>query len=245
MPALRGTTPRTRTQLTQAQNLLVGKIRDAQASKASFTQPAKKGEAIGREMLPMYWHPERVGVKLAPESFRRRLKDIHVTLDATWHPLRQRWLIWARKPAVQNPVCPGWNLIFLWEHPVTNEYLPLNELVFLNLYQQSKFAYPNAEKYFESIMAKLAKQKADADATLAARNDAFTRDYLQHTKIKSIGKGSKFVNHHQDGVAGKYELAERARTAEQRLPKEWIEQAKRDQARRQANYFAGLRALRG
>ena len=63
-----------------------------------------------------FWHPNRFGVRFAPNAFRTELRQMHPDLDVTWHPTRERWLVWYKRPRIQHHLCPGWLLLFVVEN---------------------------------------------------------------------------------------------------------------------------------
>ena len=147
------------------------------------------------EQTLKYWHPQRHGVKLAPETFRQRLKDIHPDLEVTWHPLSERWLVWYKRDRVKNRLCPGWLLLFPVETS-WGEYVPLDERVFAAIYEVSNRKMGEANKYWERLEAEQRFEKASRDRALDQHaRDRAGEDYDYH-QIKNIGSGSKFQRYH-------------------------------------------------
>lgn len=193
----------------QAFRQIVG--RDPGAVPFGKLQPATP-KALPPEALYHFWHPDRDGVEPCPKAFDRRLKDVHADLAICRPPTNaptasRAWIIWYRVPRITHHLCPGWQLLFVWQakdesNPakVVCEPLPLDERVFANLMRVSAKQFGSAVKYFDSVVAtmradKERRTKADTDY----RQDR-TKDYWQSTKIKNIGAGSKFARHHDGSV---------------------------------------------
>lgn len=155
------------------------------------SKPAK----VDPEWGLFYWHPDRFGVQLGPDWFRRKLKDIHPDLEVTWHPLRQRWQVWYKRDRITSPLCPGWLRLFTVETS-WGEFVPLDERVFAAVYQVSARAFGDGAQYWKRIEAEM---KRDAEAA-EKRSDLAARDFAgeryEWGKIKNIGPGSKFSNYH-------------------------------------------------
>ena len=164
-----------------------------------FSVPLAKGEAPPVEDSPSFWHPQRFGVKYAPNAFRKRLRLIHPDLDATWHPLRERWLVWYRRPRIAHRVAPGWLLLFIAETS-THEYVPLDERVLAAVYEQSGFKWGSGKKYWARVEEEAKREKELADDSRNQHVHDVGGDYYDHTKIqvsmRGHSSGSKFVEHH-------------------------------------------------
>ena len=160
----------------------------------------RKGPPLGPEILPWWWHPEREGAQPPPAAFAARLKEIDPELGVCFSPVHERWLIWVRNPRIQHPLCRGWQLLFLWEHPVTKEFLPLNELVFHNLYYISAERWPGAVGYFERIQADIAKQKAALEKDHQNDRRDYQRDFRNSLQISTAGRGNRAAMHHSGTI---------------------------------------------
>lgn len=221
---------------TPAQQALARRLIADRAHRAYFSVPKPTPPRRDPEWEWTFWYPGRQGVKLAPSADLKTLQAFHPDLSVTWHPLKERWLVWYRKPSIRHHLCPGWLLLFVWEHAVAETYLPLNiNLVIANCYHRSRMLFPNGEAYFERLLDEAARAK---EAEAARDRDEQTqrhRSYFQYTKIKSIGRGSKFALHEQDGLPSRGELNWRAETAWQRMPQEVRDRIMKDRDRRQAN----------
>jgi hypothetical protein len=144
---------------------------------------------------PYYWYPGRFGVQLAPEWFRKRLKEIHLDLEVTWHPITQRWLVWYKRPRIQHALCPGWLLLF----PVETSwgaFVPLDERVLAAIYQVSARAFGDGRQYWQRIETEMKRDEEmrHLKQDLAVRD--FAGERYDWAQIKNIGPGSKFANYH-------------------------------------------------
>jgi hypothetical protein len=164
-----------------------------------FGVPLAKGQSPPVEDSPSFWHPQRFGVKYASDTFRKRLQLIHPDLDATWHPLRERWLVWYRRPRISHHVSPGWLLLFIAETS-THEYVPLDERVLAAVYEQSGFKWGSGKKYWARVEEESRREKELADISRNQYVHDVGGDYYDHTKIQvsmcGHSSGSKFVEHH-------------------------------------------------
>lgn len=160
---------------------------------APFRQAVSRPKAIPPpETNPWYWNPGRFGVKLAPDAFMRKLKQVGEELSCTWNPLTQRWYLWSKAPKIQHKICQGWRLLFVNQEP-DGEYLPLDERVFARLYLASSLHRgETALQYFDRIMAE--KQRDDEKAAAQRQQDQrdIAMPFWEHSQIKNIGKGNKF-----------------------------------------------------
>ena len=167
-----------------------------------FHTPVVTCKAGDVASMPWYWHPDRAGVELAPESFRTRLADISPLLALCRPPgnapLVQKWAMCMRKPSIQSPVCPGWLLLFLWED-AQGTVLPLDNRVLANLYMISKARFGSGRKYFEHCVGEMQRDKAAREKTYQSDRAAQQKEFRQSTHISNLGKGNKFARHH-DGT---------------------------------------------
>lgn len=199
-----------------------------------FTVPLNQptGPKPGPEVLPWYWHPGRDGVRQPPEAFAKQLKEMAPDVRVVFSPVHERWLVWAQNPRIQHPMCRGWQLLMLWEHPVDHTFLPLNEMLFHNLVMIRVTSHPSAVAYYEKIQARIEEAKANRAKREANDREAMQGEFRDGMKISSAGRGNKFALHH-DGttVPTKAELAWRAETRKSRLPSALIQQEKNDRER--------------
>lgn len=164
-----------------------------------FSVPIRGKRRLDPEVLPHWWHPDRLTVQLAPQRFRDQLHAIHPGLEATKYPLDGTWILWSRNPEVTHRLCPGWTLLFLWQDERATP-LPLDDRVFYNLYRRDPRRYRNAVQYFDTAQAQLKDAKDKRDAAFDADRDDRVHDFQQYTKIKNIGSGSKSALHHDGTV---------------------------------------------
>jgi hypothetical protein len=168
---------------------------------APIRQAVAAPKRLGPETTPWFWHPNRVGVRMGPDSFRQRLWDeLGSELEVTWHPLKERWLVWAKAPKIQHPLCTGWRLLFIHEGP-DREYLPLDERVLARLYHASAMKHGDARKYFDRIAAEImrdreTKEKDDFQDTMDKAME--TGWDFSRIKVSGCGQssGSKFSDFH-------------------------------------------------
>jgi hypothetical protein len=146
-----------------------------------------------------FWHPNRFGVRHAPKSFCQQLRDIHPDLDATWHPIRERWLVWYKRPRVRHRLCQGWLLLFVVENS-TGDYVPLDTRALAACYEQSGFKWGSGKRYWARVEEESQREEATRNADREQILDDVGSDTWDHTKIqvsmRGHSSGSKFVNHH-------------------------------------------------
>ena len=167
--------------------------------REEFKQAIAKPTVVGPETNPWYWNPNRAGVKLAPQDFMRKLKELGSELSCTWDPIQERWLIWSESQKVQTKLCQGWRLLFIVRGP-DGEYQPLDERVFARLYAASVLKHGSGKEYFNRIVAEMERDKEKQEAqSLQERIDA-AMPAFEHAQIKVAmrGKssGSKFTTYH-------------------------------------------------
>ena len=165
-----------------------------------FRQRIARPRAIpGPETLHWYWNPSRFGVELAPEWFRRKLKEIGEELEVTWSPVHERWLVFSRAPRVQHKICSGWRLLFVNQEP-SGEYLPLDERVFARLVAASVITHGSAKAYFDRIKAEFERDNERKDRKHTQDTIDLAMPSWEHSQIKVSGfgpsSGSKFSRYH-------------------------------------------------
>jgi hypothetical protein len=154
--------------------------------KIPVTHTIQHPKPLGPEYSPWFWHPYNVAVRFAPEEFRKRLHAIDTSLEVTWDPMKERWLVWALAPKVRH----GWRLLFIhWDSQ--HNYLPLDERVFARIFQVDS-AKNGGKRYFDRIVEEFERDQRKRRAEM--RQDAIDRamPYWEHSQIKNIGKGNKF-----------------------------------------------------
>lgn len=158
-----------------------------------FSQRINRPTAIpSPETNIWYWNPNHVGVKLAPDWFMKKLKEVGEELSCTWNPLTERWYLWTKAPKIQHKICQGWRLLFVNQEP-DGSYLPLDERVFARLYLASSMSQnETAVQYFDRIVAE--KQRDDEKRRKQNVQDQIdiAMPFWEHSQIKNIGKGNKF-----------------------------------------------------
>ena len=148
--------------------------------------------------LPLWWWtPDRTETRerLPDRMFQEKLEQGFPGIVVNWHPLRQRWQVWARSNRVRTPYCRGWLLLFTHEGP-NGEYLPLDERIFVIIWDRSAKRWGNGRQYFDRIEAEIQHDKEKRAKDLDDERDYMTSEYWNYTLIKNIGQGSKFVQHH-------------------------------------------------
>lgn len=157
----------------------------------AFRQPIARAEKIGPEHNPWFWNPSRLHTKRPDGVFMERLREIDPSLAVTWNPISCRWQVWAPMPKMNHPICQGWRLLFVHNGP-SGEYLPLDERVFARLYWSSMDAWGSAKKYFDHMQSVMIQDREKKD--LKDAEDGYHRaaEYMDFTKVKNIGTGSKF-----------------------------------------------------
>ncbi len=151
----------------------------------------------GPETITWFWHPNRVGMKFAPDDFRKRLKAFDPELECVWNGHTERWQIWERDPKFQTKICQGWKLLFPVQ-TMAHEYMPLDERIFCRLYEASAAKWGNGKQYWGRIEAEMEreKEKAERDRKEDVRSTA--GDYFNHTQpsVSMYGpsNGSKMSN---------------------------------------------------
>jgi hypothetical protein len=168
-------------------------------SQDSFSIPVPRQTPPPVEECLNFWHPNRFGVHSAPEAFQQKLHDVHADLDVTWHPIRQRWLVWYRRPRIQNPLSPGWLLLMVVETS-THAYVPLDERTLAAIYEQSGFKWGSGKQYWARIEDEAQRDHDRRDDTRTQLIEDIGAAQWDHTRIQVSGcgssSGSKFVNHH-------------------------------------------------
>lgn len=151
------------------------------------------------ESTLQFWHPNRFGVQHAPAVFRAQLQAMHSDLDITWHPIKERWLVWYKRPRIQHPLCQGWLLLFVVED-AAQRYVSLDARVFAVLYEQSGFKWGNGKQYWSRIEEEAQREQAASRTQRDQYRDDVGADRWDHTKIQismcGPSNGSKFVKHH-------------------------------------------------
>lgn len=163
---------------------------------APFSQPIAKPKKVSPEETWWFWYPDRVGIKKAPEWFDKDLKAIDNTLEVTWSPVHERWLVWARSNSI-NKLSPGWRLLFPVQYP-DKSYMPLDERIFARLYSADGMQWGSAKHYFEHFMAEFERDKAKREKDREDNVRYAAGEYYGHIvpSVSGYGpsNGSKFSN---------------------------------------------------
>lgn len=162
----------------------------------AFKQEIVKSKRLGPEHNIWFWNPNNPVVRKAPAWFLERLQaEMGDELDVTWNPIEERWQVWSRAPRINTPVCQGWRLLFVHNGP-SGGYLPLDERLYARLWSCSADQHGDGRKYFARIESEWLRDQERKDER--ARQDAIDQamPYFEHSKIKNIGKGSKFSTYH-------------------------------------------------
>lgn len=192
-----------------------------------------KGPPPPQEVLPWHWHPDRLGITYAPAAFRAQLHEIDTDLEAVYSPVHERWLIWCRNVKMRNHICPGWQLIFLWEDS-NKDYLPLTELVFNNLYVASRQKWGRASKYYDDIRKRAAEAQQSQENSYQDERQARQREMAASWKISSAGQGNRSALHDQGELApSKGTQNWMNETRRWRLPSELIQREKDEKEQRE------------
>lgn len=193
------------------------------------TQPTTRP---GPEILPWYWHPHRDGAQPPPAEFDRQLKEIDPSLFVCFSPVHERWLIWMVSPSSVNSLCTGWKLLMLWETP-SGAYLPLDELVFNNLYFIDRRRWQGAAKYYAHIEREAARALEARNATYEAERESRQAEFEQSFAISTAGRGNRAALHHSGTtVPSRGEQNWLHETRRWRLPSEMLTREREEKERR-------------
>lgn len=152
-----------------------------------IAKPTKKGP----EYNIWFWNPGKPTVQRAPEWFTKKVHEVDESLEVTWSPIAERWLVFARADHFRTAVCAGWRLLFV-HHDENHAYMPLDERLLARLYLIDATRNGGSKAYFARIVAEYERdqEKSRKDR----QQDAIDRamPYWEHSQIKNIGKGNKF-----------------------------------------------------
>lgn len=164
-----------------------------------FTMPVVRPRKVGPEVSPWYWNPGNVYSIPGPAHFAKRLDEIGPDLAITWTPIQERWLVWNRTPRIHQPICRGWNLLFIVATE-DGQYCPLDERVLAKLYDRSARKWGGAKAYFDRVVGEIERDQEKAEKSRSDGMREGAGDYWDSTKIMVSGcgpsNGSKFANHH-------------------------------------------------
>lgn len=162
--------------------------------KTPVSQTISRPRKLDPEYNIWWWNPSRPIVKLAPEWFRAKVKEIDESLEVTWSPLAERWLVFARAEHFRTPVCAGWRLLFV-HHDENKQYMPLDERLLARLFLIDSTRNGGSKAYFERIVSEY--ERSQAKGRKDRQQEAIDRamPYYEYSQIKNIGKGSKFATY--------------------------------------------------
>lgn len=191
---------------------------------APFGLEPRREKALDRAALKHFWHPDRHGVEHAPKHVQDEIAKIHPDLRVCKAPGNapmdyRPWVVWYRNPDVKHVLCPGWSLVFAWEHPETKEPLPLDNRLYANIYMVDGRRFKSAVAYFDGCVTELKRDRQKAKEKSQQLTREMSNDVRDYRKIKNIGKGNKYALHH-DGttVPSLGEFLWRQQTLYDRLP---------------------------
>lgn len=165
----------------------------------SFKQAISKPKAYGREEIPAYWNPNRVGAYQAPSWFMEKLKEVGEELECCWNPVSERWQIFSKAPNLRHPICSGWRLLFIVQDADHN-FQPLDERIFARLYAASAMKHGSARKYFDHVIAEMERDKERREQKHYQDTIDLAMPSWEHSQIsvamRGKSNGSKFSTYH-------------------------------------------------
>lgn len=146
-----------------------------------------------------YWHPQRHGVDRGPADFNEKIRECFGDEAAvTWHPLRQRWLGWAKSQRHSRTRQCGWQLLFVVETS-WGEGLPLDDRTIAAFASLSMRRNPDSEQYLERILSEIRRDSEQRRQHRGEDRRAWGRDRWQYWKpkisMRGPSDGSKMVKH--------------------------------------------------
>jgi hypothetical protein len=149
----------------------------------------EKPQSLGDDSSPWFWNPGLIGVQLAPEWFRKKVKEIDENLEVAWDRYNERWQVWVRSHRINNRLCQGWLLLFPVQTP-NRQYLPLDERTLAKIYSISGAKYASGKQYFDAITR---ETERDREVAMSEHEDEVTYkagEYFEFTKPK-VGFGKQ------------------------------------------------------
>lgn len=172
-------------------------MRDA----GTVTVPIEKPRRIGPETSWSFFHPGRVDARFAPADFRRQLHELDPQLEVVWHPVHERWCVWAKNARITHWICAGWQLLFPVKYP-DGSYLPLDARVLAAIVDRSGRKWGNGRIYWDRIQDEIRHDYVAGQRHRAEFVGQQGRDRWDFAQIKvgyGPSNGSKFTNHHAGG----------------------------------------------
>jgi hypothetical protein len=146
-----------------------------------------------------YWHPQRFGVDRGPADFNAKLRQCFGDeVAVTWHPLRARWIGWAKSQRLTQTKQCGWQLLFVVETS-WGDGLPLDNRTIAAFASQSRRLNGSARQYWDRIEAEI--QRDHEKRSQHKRDDLhdWSHEMWQHWKpqisMRGPSNGSKMANH--------------------------------------------------
>lgn len=162
------------------------------------TMPLTKPQAIGPETSWNFFHPGRVDARFAPADFRRQLAEIDPNLQVVWHPVKERWCVWAKNPHITHWICAGWQLLFPVKYP-DGSYLPLDARTLAAIVDRSGRKWGNGRQYWDRIQDEIRHDYVAGQRRRSEFVGQQARDRFDFAQIKvgyGASNGSKFTQHH-------------------------------------------------
>lgn len=160
-----------------------------------FRVPIAKPKALGPEVNPWFWNPNRYGVKYASDDVMTKLRQIGDDLSITWNPINERWQVFCSDQRIQHSICHGWRLLFIHNGP-DGEYSPPDERLLARVFSISaRHQNVNGKQYFDRIVSEMARDKAKRDEQNRLDTIDAAMPSFEYSQIKNIGKGNKFATY--------------------------------------------------
>lgn len=161
----------------------------------TFAVPVARSGPRGPEQSWHYFHPGRADVRLAPEEFRQALHDVDPRLECVWHPIHERWFVWAKNPRIRYHLCAGWQPLFPVMYP-DGSYAPLDRRTLAEAWARSPRVAGKGSEHFKRVEAEITREK-EAYVKQRHQNKADQAgEWFDYRQIKNIGSGSKFAESH-------------------------------------------------
>jgi hypothetical protein len=160
-----------------------------------FRVPIPAIKPLGPETSWRYFSPARADVQHAPAAFLAQLHEVDPRLDAVWHPVNERWVVWFRDRA-------GWKVVFPVQYAGSGRYMPLDERTIAKVWDRSGRRWGGGLRYWERIEGEIIRtiKAREAARQQEARDAAGDRFDFAQIKVAMRGKsnGSKFATHHSE-----------------------------------------------
>lgn len=170
-------------------------MRVSGSKQGPFRVPVAKVAKAGPETNPWFWHPGRAQGRVADERFVEELEKLDPKLAVSWNPVRSNWQVFTRAPQFRHPICQGWKLLFI-HHDGAGGYLPLDNRLMARLYASDLQRWGGAKRYFDQVQSQIERDKEKGEAKDLQDTIDIAMESWQHSRIKNIGRGSKFSEYH-------------------------------------------------